>query len=102
MKDTHKVNRIAREYKVGLLFFLLGCCAYAAIHLHHFRSQTEHRIEVASFGLIGFGAGQLSFGWAVRRRLRQKDSAEPAARPNGGPAESAGNQDVGSGPPSVG
>jgi len=95
------VIRIPREYKVGLLFFLLGCCAYAAIHLHHFRSHTEHRIEVASFGLIGFGAGQLSFGWAVRRRLRQKDSAEPAASPNGGPTESAGNQDVCSGPPSV-
>ena len=101
MKDTHKVIRIPREYKVGLLFFLLGCCAYAAIHLHHFRSHTEHRIEVASFGLIGFGAGQLSFGWAVRRRLRQKASAEPAASPNGGPAERIGNSGVGDGPPSV-
>ncbi len=101
MKATHKVNRIAREYKIGLLFFLLGCCAYAAIHLHHFRSHTEHRIEVASFGLIGFGAGQLSFGWAVRRRLRPTDSAEPAASPKGSPTQSAGNQDVSSGPPSV-
>ena len=73
--------RIPREYRIGLLFFLLGCCAYAAIHVHHFRSHTEQRIEVTSFGLIGFGMGQLSFGWAVRRRLRQKDSAEPAASP---------------------
>lgn len=62
--------RIPREYRVGLLFFLLGCCAYAAIHVHHFRSHTEQRIEVTSFGLIGFGMGQLSFGWAVRRKRK--------------------------------
>jgi hypothetical protein len=60
--------QIPREYRVGLAFFLLGFCAYTAIHLHHFRSHTEQRIEVTSFALIGFGAGQLSFGWAVRRK----------------------------------
>ena len=68
--DTGNVIRIPREYKVGLLFFLLGCCAYAAIHIHHFRSHTEHRIEVTSFALIGFAVGQLSFAWAVRRNKR--------------------------------
>jgi hypothetical protein len=72
VKDTRKVIRIPREYRVGLLFFLLGCCAYAAIHLHHFRSHTEQRIEVASFGLIGFGLGQLSFAWALRRNRERK------------------------------
>lgn len=60
--------RIPRGYRVGLLFFLLGCGAYAAIHAHHFRSHTEQRIEVASFALIGFGLGQLSFAWAIRRK----------------------------------
>ena len=62
--------RIPREYGVGLLFFFLGGCAYAAIHMHHFRSHTEQRIEVTSFALMGFGMGQLSFGWAVRRMKR--------------------------------
>ena len=69
-EDTHTVIRIPREYIVGLLFFLLGCCAYAAIHMHHFRSHTEQRIEVTSFALIGFGMGQLSFAWAVRRKKK--------------------------------
>ena len=69
-EGRRNVIRIPREYKVGLLFFLLGCSAYAAIHMYHFRSHTEHRIEVTSFGLIGFGTGQLSFGWAVRRKKK--------------------------------
>jgi len=64
------IPRLPRAYAVGLLFFLLGSCAYAAIHLHHFRSHTEQRIEVASFALIGFGLGQLSFAWALRRKKK--------------------------------
>jgi hypothetical protein len=62
------VIRVPREYRVGLVFVLLGCSTYAAIHLHHFRSHTEQRVEVTSFALIGFGMGQLTFGWAVRRK----------------------------------
>jgi hypothetical protein len=62
--------RIPHEQRVGLAVFLLGCCAYAAIHLYHFRSHTEQRLEVASFALIGFGMGQLSVAWAMRRHAR--------------------------------
>jgi hypothetical protein len=65
------VKRIPREYSVGLFFFVLGLCNYFMIHIHHFKSHTEQRIEVLSFGLIGFGLGQLSYAWSVRRKRRR-------------------------------
>lgn len=59
---------IPRRYRIGLVFLVLGLCGYASIHLHHFRSHTEQRMEVASFALIGFGLGQLSYAWAAHRK----------------------------------
>ena len=63
--------RISREYRIGSAFLAVGLCAYTLIHVIHFRSRTEQRIEVASFSLIGFGTGQLSYAWALRRKKQK-------------------------------